>query len=72
MGLNKIKLGKLLEMTTEINSELKYSADDVRGMTITKEIIPTKADVKNTDLGKFLVVHPQENQRNYRCEIVIC
>ena len=29
-------------------------------MTITKEIIPTKADVANTDLRKFLVVHPDE------------
>ncbi|HRR77622.1 MAG TPA: hypothetical protein P5191_12545 [Ruminococcus sp.] len=29
-------------------------------MTITKEIIPTKADVSNTDLSKFLVVHPGE------------
>ena len=29
-------------------------------MTITKEIIPTKADVSGTDLSKFLVVHPRE------------
>ena len=29
-------------------------------MTITKEIIPTKANVKDTDLSKFLVVHPHE------------
>ena len=29
-------------------------------MTITKEIIPTKADVKDTDLSKFIVVHPKE------------
>ncbi len=29
-------------------------------MTITKEIIPTKANVEGTDLSKFLVVHPSE------------
>ena len=60
MGLIKYKLGELLELTTEINSENKYHAEDVRGMTITKEIIPTKADVKDADLKKFLVVHPRE------------
>ena len=58
MGLSKCKLGELIELVTETNSELKYKADDVRGMTITKEIIPTKANVKDIDLSKFLVVHP--------------
>lgn len=60
MALTKYNLGELLELTTETNSELKYGPDDVKGMTITKEIIPTKANVKNTDLKKFLVVHPKE------------
>lgn len=60
MGLSKCKLGELIELVTETNSELKYKADNVRGMTITKEIIPTKANVKDTDLSKFLVVHPYE------------
>lgn len=60
MKLTKYYLGDLLELITETNSDNKYCADDVRGMTITKEIIPTKADVSNTDLNKFLVVHPGE------------
>ncbi len=60
MGLIKCCLGDLLEMTTEVNSSNEYHAKDVRGMTITKEIIPTKADVADTDLSKFLVVHPDE------------
>lgn len=60
MALTKYNLGELLELTTETNSELKYGPDDVKGMTITKEIIPTKANVKDTDLKKFLVVHPKE------------
>lgn len=29
-------------------------------MTITKQIIPTKADVSVADLSKFLVIHPKE------------
>ena len=47
MGLTKCKLGQLLELATETNSEIRYKVDDVRGMTITKEIIPTKANVNN-------------------------
>lgn len=60
MALTKYCLGDLLELTTENNANNEYGASDVRGMTITKEIIPTKADVSNTDLSKFLVVHPGE------------
>lgn len=60
MALNKYSLRELLELTTETNTDMKYGPDSVRGMTITKEIIPTKANVSNTDLRKFLVVHPHE------------
>lgn len=60
MGLTKYKLGKLIELVLDTNSELIYGSDDVRGMTITKEIIPTKANVTGTDLSKFLVVSPGE------------
>ena len=55
--MKKYKLGELIELVEETNSNELYGPDDVRGMTITKEIIPTKADVANTDLRKFLVVH---------------
>lgn len=60
MGLNKCKLGELIELTTETNESNLFGANDVRGMTITKKIIPTKADVSTADLGKFLVIHPNE------------
>ena len=60
MTKKKYKLGELIELVEETNSRGKYGPKDVRGMTITKEIIPTKADVANTDLRKFLVVHPDE------------
>ena len=60
MGLSKYNIGKLIELVEETNSVGVFGPDDVRGMTITKEIIPTKADVANTDLSKFLVVGPKE------------
>lgn len=60
MALSDYRIGELIELTTEINSNGIYGPDDVRGMTITKQIIPTKADVTATDLHKFLVIHPKE------------
>ena len=60
MALTKYNIGKLIELVEDTNSRGLYGPDDVRGMTITKEIIPTKADVTNTDLSKFLVVRPKE------------
>ena len=60
MGLIRYLVGELIEQIEEINSDLKYGPADVRGMTITKEIIPTKADVTGTDLSRFIVVKPNE------------
>ena len=60
MGLTKVCLGELIELTTETNNRLIYGPEDVMGMTITKEIIPTKANVDTADLSKFLVVHPED------------
>ena len=59
MGLNKYKIGELIEQVVEINSNLKYDENDAMGMTITKEIIPTKANLIETDLSKFIVVGPE-------------
>ncbi len=60
MALTKYKIGELIEQVLETNSKLQYGIDNAMGMTITKEIIPTKADLNGTDLSKFLVVHPGE------------
>ena len=49
MGLTKYKLGELIELVQDTNSELQYGPDDVKGMTITKAVsythltLPTKA-----------------------------
>lgn len=60
MGLSKYRLGDLIEQVTEINSNLQFGVNDVVGMTITKEIIPTKANLTGTDLSHFLVVKPHD------------
>lgn len=60
MPLTKYKIGTFIELVLSTNSELKFGADDVRGMTITKEIIPTKANMTEADLSRFLVVSPNE------------
>ena len=56
MGLTK--LGNYIEQSFETNSNLSLSADHAAGMTITKEIIPTKANLSGTDLKDFLIVKP--------------
>ena len=66
MALNEYSIGQLIELTTETNTRKLYGPDDVRGMTITKKIIPTKANVATTDLGNFLVIHPGEFVYNPR------
>lgn len=72
MAANKIEnapmveLGELIEICDTRNTAKQYGIDDVCGMTIEKEIIPTKRDVKDTDLSKFYIVQPQEFVYNPR------
>lgn len=61
-----VTLGDYIEQCDKRNSEGKYTLDDAMGMTITKEIIPTKADLKDNDLSKFWVVKPKEFVYNPR------
>ncbi len=60
MALTKYKLGELIEQTFRQNLDNLYGKESVCGMTITKQIIPTKADVSESDLSKYLVVYPSE------------
>lgn len=66
MTLCKYKLGDLIEQTNNFNDNLLYGIDDVKGVTISKEIITTKADITGTDLSKFLIVGPKEFVYNPR------
>ena len=56
MALTKYKLGDLIYEITRQNSDLKYSVEYVRGISNTKEIMPTKADVDGSVIGKFYVI----------------
>lgn len=58
MGLNKYKLGDLLQYEDERNSELKYSLDAVKGISIQKCFIETKADMEGVSLRPYILVKP--------------
>lgn len=58
MALRKCKLGELIELCTETNYDLKYSLKDVKGISIKKDFIETKADMKGVSLKPYLLVRP--------------
>jgi type I restriction enzyme S subunit len=60
MALRKIKLGELLEQSVNKNNELLYSLEDVRGISIKKIFIETKADMEGVSLKPYLIVKPDE------------
>lgn len=60
MALIKYKLGDLIYEITRKNDDLKYGIDYVRGVSNTKEIMPTKADVDPEVIHKFYVIMPNE------------
>ena len=54
------RLGELIEQCDERNEKLELGLDDVMGMNLDKEVIPTKANLSGNDLSKFKIVHPRE------------
>lgn len=56
MALSKYKLGDLIELCTENNNSLIYSLNDVKGISIKKEFIETKADMQGVSLKPYLLV----------------
>lgn len=65
---NLVKLGELLERVDRRNSNHLFGAKDVRGITNHKEFAETKADIDNTDLSKFKIVHKNEFAYNGRTD----
>ena len=45
MGLTKYKLQQLIEVCNGGNENLKYGLDAVKGISVNKEFIETKADL---------------------------
>lgn len=50
------KFKDIIEEVDEFNSELKYGLDDIVGVTIEKGLIPTVANLSQTNLDKFYLV----------------
>lgn len=60
MALSKYKLGELIELCEEQNLDLKYGIDDVKGISIQKKFIETKADMDGVSLLPYLLVKPDD------------
>lgn len=58
MGLSKYKLGELIQIHDERNVELAYGLNDVKGISIQKEFIETKADMSGVSLKPYILVKP--------------
>lgn len=58
MTLTKYKLGSLIEMSEKRNDTLEYGVSDVRGISIQKKFINTKADMKGVSLHPYYLVKP--------------
>lgn len=55
-----VRLGDLIELCDERNSEGKYGIDDVRGISIEKKLIFTKADMNGVSLNPYKVMKLKE------------
>lgn len=58
MALTRYKLGDLLQFEDERNSDNKYTLDYVKGISIQKIFIETKADMQDVSLTPYILVKP--------------
>jgi type I restriction enzyme S subunit len=58
MGLIKYKLGNLIRLSEETNNDGKYTVDNVKGISIKKNFIETKANMVGVSLSPYLIVKP--------------
>lgn len=65
---NCIKLGKIIEKRDCKNIDNYLGKEAVRGITNKKQFDSTKADLRGTDLSKFLIVHKGEFAYNSRTD----
>ena len=54
----KLKIGEFIEMCDERNSEGTYTLNNLRGVSIEKKFIDTKADMAGVSLAPYIVVKP--------------
>lgn len=58
MGLAKYKFSDLIGLSDKRNNELFYGIDNVRGISIQKIFIETKADMDGVPLHAYFIVYP--------------
>ena len=58
MALSKYKLGDLIRLEDERNTDNKFTLDDVKGISIQKMFIETKADMDGVSLKPYILVKP--------------
>lgn len=56
----EVELGEYIELCDERNSDGKYTLDDVRGISIQKKLIFTKADMQGVSLTPYKLLKPRE------------
>lgn len=66
MANKTYKLGELIEVSDERNLDNKYTLDDVKGISIQKIFIETKADMKDVSLTPYILVKP-----DYFCYVTV-
>lgn len=54
------KIGPFIRLSEERNDDGKCGLDDVRGVSIEKKFIPTKADMKGVNLKPYYTIKPRE------------
>ena len=57
---SEVELGEYIEELDERNTEGYYTIDDVKGISILKKLIPTKADMKGVSLSPYKLLKPNE------------
>ena len=56
---DKLKIGEFIEQCDERNTENLYKLDDLRGISIQKKFIDTKADMMDVSLAPYVLVKPK-------------
>lgn len=54
------RIGKYIEPIDTTNVDLQYGINDVRGISIEKKLIETKADMEGINLSPYLLIQPNE------------
>ena len=54
------KIGKYIEISELTNDNMEYDIDAVRGISIEKKFIETKANMEGVSLKPYLLIHPNE------------